>query len=297
MNKSQQLENKTPMVAEYYVIEPTAGTNHWSLCPVENGLDLSDDSCRMTRLWLRRIPAGTFQMGSPDGETGRHGNERQRLVTITNDFLIGVFPVTQRQWELVMGENPAYFKDAGPCAPVEQVTYIDICGGDRRWPHVQWIAAESFIGRLRSKTGCGSIDLPTEAQWEYACRANSQGPLYDGLPLTDIKACPNVDAIAWYAANSNGTTHAVGQKLPNAWGLHDMLGNVWEWCRDWYDDDMADSCTDPCGPPVSFSRVEKGGNFMSRAGDCRAARRYDDDEARRYRNLGLRVVAGVPTSH
>ena len=282
-------------MAEYYVIDISAGaaSETYPFVPSESAPDLSDDACRTTQLWLRRIPAGRFMKGSPDSEIGRYDNEPQRLVTLTQDYLIGVFPVTQRQWELVMGNNPAYFKEAGPCAPVEQVTFIDICGFGRKWPNER-TASDSFIGILRAKTGCNGIDLPTEAQWEYACRANSQGPLYDDLPLTDIKVCANVDSIAWYAANSHGTTHPVGQKRPNAWGLYDMLGNVWERCSDWYGDDDITPVADPRGKTLSFSRVEKGGNWASRAGDCRAARRYDDDEARRYRNLGLRIVAGVP---
>ncbi|MBP5639494.1 MAG: SUMF1/EgtB/PvdO family nonheme iron enzyme, partial [Victivallales bacterium] len=134
MRKSYHFATMSLETAEYYVIELSAGTKHWTLCPTDSGPKLSDVFCRTMQLWLRRIPAGTFQMGSPNCEIGRHDNEHQRLVSITHDFLIGIFPVTQRQWEIVMGDNPAYFKDAGPCAPVEQVTYMDICGGSRRWP-------------------------------------------------------------------------------------------------------------------------------------------------------------------
>ena len=157
-------------------------------------------------LWLRYILPGTFKRGLYQ-------------VTLTKGFYMGVFPVTQRQWELVMGNNPSHFTNAGPSAPVEKVSYEDI----RPLP---LLGRTSFLGRIRQCSGLAGLDLPTMAQWMYACSVGTTGGIYFN----------NLDAIAWYADNSNGTTHGVGQKRPNAWGLYDMVGNVYEWPRDgWYD--------------------------------------------------------------
>ena len=228
-------------------------------------------------------------MGSPATEIGRYDNEPLHTVSISQDFLLGVFPVTQRQWELVMGRNPSYFQKAGETAPVEQVSFQMICGYSRMWPKNDRIDEDSFLGRLRARAGESTLDLPTEAQWEYACRAGTTTALFSGKNLTQDTVCANLDDFAWYKANSGGTTHPVGQKLPNAWGLYDMLGNVWEWCRDWHGGELRDNVVDPEGNPAGFSRVQRGGTWACRASECRAARRYDDDEARRYRNLGLRL--------
>jgi len=259
------------------------------LHPSRKAPDPSNDVCCTTELWFRRIPAGRFLMGSPATEIGRYGNEPLHAVFISKDFLLGVFPVTQRQWELVMGQNPSYFQKAGPTAPVEQVSFQQICGYSRMWPKNDRIDEDSFLGRLRARTGDTSLDLPTEAQWEYACRAGTTTALCNGKNLTQDTVCGNLDGIAWYKANSGGATHPVGRKAPNAWGLYDMLGNVWEWCRDWHGGVLQDNAVDPEGNPAGFSRVQRGGTWACRAGECRAARRYDDDEARRYRNLGLRL--------
>jgi formylglycine-generating enzyme required for sulfatase activity len=158
------------------------------------------------------IPPGDFLMGSPEDEVGHRDNETQHRVKITQGFWLAKTPTTQRQWSAVMGNNPSHFK--GGDLPVEQVSWSDICGGESR--------AGGFLGKLNQFASAGGkFDLPTEAQWEYACRAGTTGP-YAG----------DLDEVAWYHANSRLRTHPVGLKKSNDWGLNDMHGNVCEWCAD-----------------------------------------------------------------
>jgi formylglycine-generating enzyme required for sulfatase activity len=153
------------------------------------------------------IPAGSFLMGSPDSDAEASNNEKPpHRVTISQPFYLGKYPVTQAQWEAVMANNPSYFKGKPNC-PVE---------------HVSWDDVQVFLHRLNEREGSSGCRLPTEAEWEYACRAGTETPRYH----------PDVNAVAWYAGNSNDQTWPVGQKLPNAWGLYDTLGNIWEWCYD-----------------------------------------------------------------
>ena len=168
------------------------------------------------------IPAGTFRMGSPDSDTEAYSDERPaHRVTISQPFYLGMYPVTQEQWEEVMGNNPSNFKDT-PYHPVESVSWDDV---------------QAFLCKLNEQEGRGDYRLPTEAQWEYACRAGTETPRYH----------PDVNTIAWYERNSNGHPQPVGQKLPNAWGLYDMLGNVGEWCHDGGRIYTADAIVNPMG--------------------------------------------------
>ena len=169
------------------------------------------------------IPPGEFMMGSPEGEPDRSSNETQCRVTLTHGFWLGKYPVTQAQWQGVMGSNPSYYEGAD--LPVENVSWLDICGDESR--------RGGFLGKVGRMAPEGwRYDLPSEAQWEYACRAGTTTAYSFG----DDPA--RSEEYAWYAANSDSTTHPVGQKLPNAWGLHDMHGNVWEWCTDWFAVDL-----------------------------------------------------------
>jgi formylglycine-generating enzyme required for sulfatase activity len=233
---------------------------------------------------FRLIPAGTFIMGSPETEEDRDYEEDQHEVTISRAFWIGVHEVTQKQYEGVIGTNPSWFQGNNVKAdssnhPVEAVL----------WDH-----AVEFCKRLSEFPGekkAGRVyRLPTEAEWEYACRAGTTTAFSFGespLSLGDF---------AWYRENSD-QTHLVGEKKPNAWGLYDMHGNVWEWCSDWYGEYPKRAVTDPIGPNVGSKRVLRGGRYFSVAGDCRSANRYGGGPWDIYSYIGFRVAlssSGIP---
>jgi formylglycine-generating enzyme required for sulfatase activity len=222
-----------------------------------------------TGMAFRFIPPGTFTMGSPEGEEGRRDNEVQHRVTLTQGFYLGKYQVTQAQWEKTMGANPSNFK--GPDLPVETVSWDD---------------CQAFL----KKFGTGAR-LPTEAEWEYACRAGTTTALNNGKKLTSTEGqCPNLDEVAWYDKNSGGKTHPVGQKQPNAWGLYDMHGNVWEWCADWYGAYPTGAATDPQGSQTGSFRVLRGGSWYYFAYNCRVAYRYFNRPALRNLHYGFRAV-------
>lgn len=231
-----------------------------------------------SRLAIVRIPAGTFRMGTDlviradDGWRScsdcppRNDVERPvRPVTISEDFWMGQFLVTQRQWQDVMGNNPSYFQGAGLEAPVEQVTFQDV---------------QAFLAKVNTIQNRWTVRLPTEAEWEYAARAGSTGETYG--PLDDI---------AWYGGDGARTTRPVGQKLPNAFGLYDTLGNVWQWCQDWFAPYSSEPAIDPQGPPSGERRVTRGGCFYCDAIHERAARRNRDLVDHRSQSVGFRVAA------
>ena len=238
------------------------------------------DEYKTTKLVLRRIEAGTFIMGFDQT------NETHR-VTLTKPFYMGVFEVTQRQWELVRswpGSSPSSSYGRGDAYPAYYVSYDDIRGSSSgaQWPASAAVDASSFLGRLRAKTGL-EFDLPTEAQWEYACRAGTTTTYYWG------DAMDGTYAYAWYSGNSGSKTHPVGTKLPNAWGLYDMSGNVWEWCRDWYG--TLTYRTDPKGLGSGSGRVRRGGGWCSDFSDYYASSyRTSAVPSYRYYELGFRLV-------
>lgn len=223
-------------------------------------------------------------MGSPTSELGRNSNETQHEVTISKAFYMGVFEVTQRQWELVMGTKPSYFKTSYEKRPVEQVSYTYIRGSSAGsgWPGSAEVDATSFLGRLRARTGGFAFDLPTEAQWEYACRAGTTTALNSGKNLTGYLQCSNMAEVGryWYNGGqyydeyggiSTGTAE-VGSYKPNAWGLYDMHGNVGEWCLDWWTGDLGSgAATDPVGGSSGSYRVQRGGGWHDYARYCRSA--------------------------
>jgi formylglycine-generating enzyme required for sulfatase activity len=206
------------------------------------------------------IPAGKFTMGE--------GND-QHEVTLSKPFYVGVTEVTQAQYQAVMGTNPSNFK--GETNPVDQVSWID---------------ATEFCKKLSEKTR-QAVRLPTEAEWEYACRAGTATAYSFG------DADSALGDYAWYGSNSGNTTHPVGQKKPNAWGLYDMHGNVWEWCADWYGSYPTGAVTDPQGAASGTSRVLRGGSWFYNPSDCRSANRNGLTPDFRIINLGLRVVVSV----
>jgi len=265
------------------------------------------DEYKTTKLVLRRIPAGTFTMGSPTNELGRDSDETQHQVTLTQDFYVGVFEVTQKQWERVMGAWPSYFYNAAyrDARPVEKVSYDNIRGSNAGsgWPLHNAVDAESFLGQLRTKTGL-TFDLPTEAQWEYACRAGTTTALNSGKNLNNEVECPNMAEVGryWYnggsgyssGGNTSVGTAKVGSYLPNAWGLYDMHGNVREWCLDWLAIYSQEMQIDPKGAAGGSFRVFRGGCWNFDARICRSAFRSRYSPSYRYDNLGFRLVRAVP---
>ncbi len=237
------------------------------------------DEYKTTKLVLRRIPAGSFIMGSDQ-------TREDHRVTLTKPFYMGVFEITQRQRNLVMGSwpdsSPSSSDGRGGAYPAYNVSYDDIRGSSSgaRWPASSAVDASSFLGRLRAKTGL-DFDLPTEAQWEYACRAGTATTYYWGDAMDD--------AYAWYADNSGRTTHPVGTRLPNAWGLYDMSGNVWEWCRDRYG--TLAYGADPVGSASGSDRVWRGGSWRYNSGSCTSSGRVNYGPSYwSYNDPGFRLV-------
>ena len=277
----------------YLVVDLSTGKSRYT----NEAPDLSGDTCRTTELWLHWIPAGTFTMGSPEDELGRYSSEVQHEVTLTSGYWMGVFEVTQKQWSLLMGSNPSWYQ--GDTRPVEDVSYNDIRGEEQGagWPtggHA--VDSGSFLGKLRSRTGL-AFDLPTEAQWEYACRAGTATALNSGKNLTAEKECPNMAEVGRYWYNNSdgkggyGEHTKVGSYLPNAWGLYDMHGTVCEWCLDWYGSYPSSALTDPQGAESGSYRVQRGGNWTDYAQYCRSADRSGSTPS--YRDstyYGFRVV-------
>ncbi|MEI6607603.1 MAG: SUMF1/EgtB/PvdO family nonheme iron enzyme, partial [Verrucomicrobiota bacterium] len=269
------------------------------------------DTYKTDKLVLRKIPATTgYTMGSPAGELGRQSDETQHEVTLTKDFYMGVFEVTQRQWELVMGNRPSYFTNAAYYAtrPVENVSYYDIRENPANsaisphWPATNAVHANSFMGTLRAKTGLAAFDLPTESQWEYACRAGTITALNSGSNLTGTTTCPNMAAVGRYwdnggsgysqsCAPSAGTATA-GSYLPNAWGLYDMHGNVCEFCLDWYGT-YSGTVSDPGGAASGSYRVMRGGCLYYAPHQCRSASRSNHLPFTRSFNFGFRIAGNL----
>ena len=240
--------------------------------PSEPSKELTVDLDKGVTLELVLIPAGEFLMGSSESDRDADREKPQHKVRITKPFYLGKYLVTQEQWKAVMGDNPSEFK--GPKNPVEQV---------------RWDDCQKFLLKLNAKTGGqgGKFVLPTEAQWEYACREGSTGKFCFG---DDEK---QLGEYAWYRYNSGDKTHGVGEKKPNAWGLYDMHGNVWEWCADWYGAYGAEAADDPSGPTTGPYRVSRGGSWFDVGRFCQSAFRNYFGPGFRYNFLGLRV-ARVP---
>ncbi|MFZ9856168.1 MAG: formylglycine-generating enzyme family protein, partial [Limisphaerales bacterium] len=213
------------------------------------------------------IPPGTFVMGSPVGELDRDPDEVQHTVTLTQGFWLSDHETTQAEYQAVMGDNISWFR--GDTLPVEQVSWDDAVLYCQKLTE-----RERAAGRITAQQ---AYRLPTEAEWEYAARAGTTGIRYGEL-----------DAIAWYIGNSGSQTRPVKQKQPNAWGLYDMMGNVWEWCGDWYGEYPIGSMTDPVGPALGSYRVCRGGSWFYSARGVRSAKRVRNEPAFRMNFLGFR---------
>jgi formylglycine-generating enzyme required for sulfatase activity len=253
---------------------------------------------RRTR--LRSISKGAFTMGSPEAEAGRAPDELQHEVTLTHDYWLAESECTQALWQLVMDGNPSHF--VSDERPVEEVT----------WPDVQL-----FLQRLNERVPGLDARLPTEAEWEYGSRAKTTSQTYAGeLQVVGMYNAPVLDDIAWYGGNSgvgfeldNGIdasswpdkqyadatvgSHPVMGKQPNRWGVYDSLGNLWEWCQDWFGAYDAGPVVDPQGPATGDGRVIRGGSWGNYAADMRVANRNQGTPADKAIILGFRIARGA----
>jgi hypothetical protein len=273
--------NLTSLLSHRYLVVDLSGGSSAVRFPV--GWRDSDpdggwgDEYKTTKLVLRRVSPGTFIMGEDKTNIFHR-------VTLSKPFFIGVFEVTQRQWKLVMGTSPSSFQDDGGKRPVETVSFDMIRGKElgAEWPKIDDVDADSFLGVLRVRTGL-NFDLPTEAQWEYACSAGTE---------TEYSYGADPDwRYMWYADNSESQTHEVGLKLPNSLKLYDMHGNVSEWCLNrnsplWYGNN-------PRGYSVGSYRMKRGGSWRSDESHCSTISRERDEPSHGSPYTGFRILLGL----
>lgn len=230
-----------------------------------------------------RIPPGSFTMGSPPHEPFRQGDEVPHVVFLTRPFFMQITEVTQAQWKAVMGDNPSFFKDCGDSCPVERVSWGD---------------AKRFIDALNRRKE-GRYRLPTEAEWEYSCRAGTSGMfswgnevdchmgMFNNNSRRGALACIPLVVSRGLKPDSPAP---VASYPPNPWGLYDMHGNVWEWCEDWYGPYKEGEITDPRGPEEGSVKVRRGGSWFKYGTFCRSANRNFAHPSSRYSTTGFRVV-------
>ena len=233
-----------------------------------------------------RVEGGTFQMGSPSSEPGRFNDEGPQHQVTVSSFYMGKYEVTQKEYQEVMGTNPSSFK--GDNLPVECVSWFDAveyCNALSRKEGLTPAYTISGSGDNRTVTWNRSANgyrLPTEAEWEYACRAGTTTAYNTGVNINNNTG--------WYEDNSAGSTQEAGQKPANAWGLYDMHGNVWEWCWDWYGDYTSGTQTDPVGASSGSYRMDRGGGWDDSARYVRSACRGYSTPSIRIYNLGFRLA-------
>jgi formylglycine-generating enzyme required for sulfatase activity len=244
-----------------------------------------------------RINGGTFKMGSPANKVGHDAEEEPQHKVTMSSFYMGKYEVTQKEYQEIMGTNPSFSK--GDNLPVENVSWfgaIEYC--NKRSQKEGLTLAYTIDKNQSDPNNTSSFDnlkwtvtwnkdangyrLPTEAEWEYACRAGTTSAYNTGANISDNTG--------WYNANSGFKTHPVGQKSANAWGLYDMHGNMWEWCWDWYGDYTSDAQTDPVGPISGAGRVRRGGSWYEPAMDLRSAYRAYGYPSYRSVHIGFRLV-------
>lgn len=303
---------------DYRIVDLTTGEERYyvSADAVPGGISALE--YKTEKLALRRMHASgrEFRAGAPTREFGGSSyttREVPHLVSFTNDWYIGVYPFTQRQYEIIMTGNaadlnatPSKFKSAenADVRPVEGVSYTHLRGiadDGYAWPRNGGaVDPDRFFGRLRALTGVDTYDLPTDAQWEFSCRAGTATAFNTGLELTNDTVDVRLDAFAWYNGNSGGETHPVGLLKANGWGLYDMHGNVWEWVRDWYStgDAYSDgsSVIDPPGAPShekSWRPLRGGANNSSAKVVRTAFRNYEGAGSVGSGIYGFRVMCGV----
>ncbi len=243
----------------------------------EYGLWMSFNYKGVSHLF-RWCEPGTFLMGSPANEPEHYDNETQHLVTLSRGFWIAETPVTQALWEIFMGDNPSYFKGAE--LPVENVSWDD---------------AQHFINKLNGMKPELQLCLPTEAQWEYACRAGTSTPFSfgDNISTDQVNYNGNYPYNRGREGKYREQTVKVKALPSNAWGLYQMHGNVWEWCQDWYDDYPAEPVVDPQGVESGPGRMLRGGSWVYDGGLCRSAYRHAHDPAFRGFDSGFRLALGL----
>jgi formylglycine-generating enzyme required for sulfatase activity len=219
------------------------------------------------------IPSGSFTMGSPDNELSREVNETQHIVSVNRGFFLSIHPITQAQWKAVMSNNPSQFQ--GDALPVEKVSWDDCI---------------AFCKKLSEKDG-KQYRLPSEAEWEYACRSGSKTPFHCGSSITAAQG--NFDSSYTYGGSTKATprrmTTRVGSFSPNAWGFFDMHGNVWEWCLDWYGVYPKEDLDEYQGPKAGTLRVIRGGAWNQIPRRCRSAMRGNEDPSKRRKDIGFRI--------
>jgi formylglycine-generating enzyme required for sulfatase activity len=259
--------------------------------------------------WIA-IPAGSYAMGSPVGEACREqGNvrETQHTVSLGRGFAMEETEVTQEAYRQVAGYSPASHASCGSTCPVEQVTWHEAAA------YCNALSARNGLAACYQCSGsgadvsctpasghegakiyaCDGYRLPTEAEWEYAYRAGTTTAFWNG-PVSSCETDPVADAIGWYEANASGMTHPVRQKQANPWGLHDLPGNVWEWCHDGYLQDLGSAAvTDPVSSLLSSSRAIRGSSYIDKAGNLRASDRFGMPPGIRNINVGFRCVRGL----
>lgn len=278
--------SKGPSAAEYPV--------HYTFTPP----NLSNDFCRTDQIWLKRIEPGTFTMGL---DTAANTNAvtwltaTRHTVTLTNAFFAGIFPITRGQYTNVVAKTVAGWA----INPIANISYNTLWGTNDTdtifdWPTATAVHSNSFMGLIRQKTGLANFTLPTEAQWEYACRAGTTGAWNNGTDITNATSDANLNLLGWYNYHGNATIHSVGTLAPNAWGLYDMHGNVREWCLDYgVGITSNEEKTEPIGPATGNLRIVRGGSVDWNAGMCTSGTRTGFPASTVHWTFGFRLFMPV----